>query len=421
MLFLVITLLIDTSIVKINDLIDKKFLPIRSKLLLFSVNSLSCLLLQYVVIKYVAISFRIKLSKGIKASRFYVVSFASLCLSSTLIGILILQQFYNSYYDNSIIISIIVVSYGTAAALIIWLSFLFFSWYRSSHKLIVFLYFASMLIIAFSLIATASYIGAKISDRAPRAVEYVGASGDVSGGRYLMLNNIYKISSFMSFFSIWITTAILMKTYGEKLISSIAYWTLLSLPLVYFLVTYFYQYILSNVLISYLEIDPITVSIVLSTFLSLSKPIGGLIFGAAFWNISKIISYDINIRTSMIIAGWGIFLIFSANQAATLITGPYPPFGVTTITVLNIAAYLTLLGIYNSATLASRNENLRKFIHKQAVELKLLGFIGRAEMEKEIQKTIRKIEHDDSLVKDKDHPVELDVKELKKYIDLVTK
>ena len=123
----------------------------------------------------------------------------------------------------------------------------------------------------------------------------------------------------------------------------------------------------------------------------------------------------------MIIAGWGIFLIFSANQAATLITGPYPPFGVTTITVLNIAAYLTLLGIYNSATLASRNENLRKFIHKQAVELKLLGFIGRAEMEKEIQKTIRKIEHDDSLVKDKDHPVELDVKELKKYIDLVTK
>ena len=151
MLFLVITLLIDTSIVKINDLIDKKFLPIRSKLLLFSVNSLSCLLLQYVVIKYVAISFRIKLSKGIKASRFYVVSFASLCLSSTLIGILILQQFYNHYYDNSIIISIIVVSYGTAAALIIWLSFLFFSWYRSSHKLIVFLYFASMLIIAFQL------------------------------------------------------------------------------------------------------------------------------------------------------------------------------------------------------------------------------------------------------------------------------
>lgn len=63
---------------------------------------------------------------------------------------------------------------------------------------------------------------------------------------------------------------------------------------VYFLVTYFYQYFLSNVLISYLEIDPVIVSIILGSFLSLSKPIGGLIFGVAFWNISKIISYERN-------------------------------------------------------------------------------------------------------------------------------
>lgn len=85
----------------------------------------------------------------------------------------------------------------------------------------------------------------------------------------------------------------------------------------------------------------------------------------------------------MVIAGWGIFLIFSANQAATQIVGPYPPFGITTVTVLDIAGYLMLLGIYNSATLASTNENLRKFIPKQAVELKLLGLIGRAEMERD--------------------------------------
>lgn len=122
----------------------------------------------------------------------------------------------------------------------------------------------------------------------------------------------------------------------------------------------------------------------------------------------------------MIIAGWGIFLVFSANQTAAQIVGPYPPFGITTITVLNIAAYLMLLGIYNSATLASTNENFVNS-YKQTVELKLLGLIGRAEMEKEIQKTIRKIEHENSQLEDKDHPVELDVKELKKYIDLVTK
>jgi hypothetical protein len=29
----------------------------------------------------------------------------------------------------------------------------------------------------------------------------------------------------------------------------------------------------------------------------------------------------------MFISGWGIFLIFAANQATTLIVSPYPPFG----------------------------------------------------------------------------------------------
>ena len=38
-----------------------------------------------------------------------------------------------------------------------------------------------------------------------------------------------------------------------------------------------------------------------------------------------------------------------------------------------------------------------------------------------MQKTISKIEHENTLIEDKDHPVELDVIELKKYIELVTK
>ena len=85
---------------------------------------------------------------------------------------------------------------------------------------------------------------------------------------------------------------------------------------IYFVVIYFYQLILARILISYLEIDPVTVSIILSAFLSFSKSIGGLLFGVAFWNISKTVSYEKNIRTYMIISGWGFFLVFAANQAA---------------------------------------------------------------------------------------------------------
>ena len=182
-----------------------------------------------------------------------------------------------------------------------------------------------------------------------------------------------------------------MNNYREKPTSAIVYWILLSIPLVYFLITYFYQYILGNILISYLESDPITVSIILGAFLALSKPIGGLVFGVAFWKTARIISYERNIKTYMIISGWGIFLIFAANQAATQIVSPYPPFGLSSLTVLNIGASLMFLGIYNSATLVSANHDLRKLIRKHALESRLLDLIGQAEMDNEIRKTVKKL------------------------------
>ena len=52
MITLIVTILIDTSVVKINDLIDKNFISLQSKLILFTVNSSLCLLLQFFIIKY---------------------------------------------------------------------------------------------------------------------------------------------------------------------------------------------------------------------------------------------------------------------------------------------------------------------------------------------------------------------------------
>jgi hypothetical protein len=421
---LIVTILIDTLVVKVNDLIDKYFIPIQTKLILFSVNSSLCLLLQYLLVRYLKRSFEADqlTRRTLRVKAFYIIFLTSLGILAALIGAMIFQQFYNKYYDTSISISIIVLSYGIAAAFIIWLSLQFLSWYKTNHSLIVFLYFVSMLGIAFNLVLAATFVSVKISDRPNPAGEYVGSSGDVSGGRHQLLDNVYRISTFISFFSIWLTTVILMRSYRERRINTLAYWIILSIPLAYFLITYFYQFFLANLLISYLSIDPITVSIVLGAFLSLSKPIGGLVFAVAFWKISRIVSYERNIRTYMFISGWGIFLIFAANQAETQIVGPYPPFGLATLTVLNMGAFLMLIGIYNSAILVSTNNELRRFIHKQAFESRLLSLIGHAEMEKEVLKTITKITQDKTMLEeDTEEPIELDEKELKKYIDVVVR
>jgi hypothetical protein len=419
MVVLTITLLVDTSFVKINDLVHKYFMPIQSKLILFSINSFICLLLQLILIKLVMNSLVTKrLASSPKIRAFYMISLTSFFALAILVGLLVFQQFYYQYYETSISMLIIGISYGASAVLIMWLALLFFHWYKSSRDFIVLLYFISMTLIAFHLISTVIFIDAKLSFTQYRVAEYVGGSGDSTGGLFLSLGNLYRISSFASFFSIWITTAILMNSYREKLIHSVTYWILLTLPLAYFLITYFYDFFLRYILTSYFHSDPVGVSIFVTGFLSLSKPIGGLIFAIAFWNTSKVIGYERNMKISMVIAGWGIFFIFSANQAATQIISPYPPFGIITVTIMNVASYLLVLGIFNSATLVSANNMLRSTIHKEA--LKLLKPIARAEMEKEIQKAVMKISKNKELPESsREKSFDFDEIELKKYLEEV--
>jgi hypothetical protein len=121
---------------------------------------------------------------------FYIIFLTLLGILAALIGALIFQQFYNRYYDTSLSISIVSLSYGIAAAFILWMSFLFLSWYRSNRSLIVLLYFVSMLGIAFNLIMTADFVSVKITDRPSHAGEYVGSSGDITGGKHQSLENI---------------------------------------------------------------------------------------------------------------------------------------------------------------------------------------------------------------------------------------
>jgi hypothetical protein len=84
-------------------------------------------------------------------------------------------------------ISIIALSHGVAATFIVWLCLLFFSWYKSNRSLIVLLYFVALSGIAFNLIMAAAFVGTKVTDRPNPAAQYVGSSGDISGGKHEFL------------------------------------------------------------------------------------------------------------------------------------------------------------------------------------------------------------------------------------------
>jgi hypothetical protein len=424
MIGLIIILLIDTSFIKIYDLMYKGFVSSQTKVVAFSVISSVCLSIEYLIIFYIRNSLRhYSLGRrGLDVERFFRISLVSLSILTGLFGILTFQLVYYNYYSSLITISIISLSYGTASILLIMFCTLFWSWYKSSRDLIVLLYFLSMALLLFNLITTALYTSFNLNDRPKEVRQYVGGSIDISVGRHTFLNALYSFSSIAAFVSLWGTTVALMKNYSKGLINTVGFWLLLSLPLLYFFVDYFYQFILISLLVQYLTIDPITVSLVLTAFLSLSKPVGGLAFGIVFWRISKTVSYGRNIQTCMIITGWGILLMFATDQALVQSLAPYPPFGLVTNTALILGSYLMLLGIYNSARLVAANVDLRKSVYKHAVESRLLSMIGKAEVDRELQNTVQNILKDKNILRikaEEDSDLDLDTEELKKHLDFV--
>ena len=165
MIAIAVTLIIDTSFVKINDLIDKYFIPMQSKLILFSVNSSICLFLQLLAIRFVMNSFGShQLRKTPKVRAIYLISLTSFFVLTFFIGLLSINYSIINTYETWINIVIVSISYGMSSVLIIWLALIFFRWYKSSHDRVVFLYFVSMSLIAFNLILTVLFIDFKLSD-----------------------------------------------------------------------------------------------------------------------------------------------------------------------------------------------------------------------------------------------------------------
>jgi uncharacterized membrane protein len=200
-----------------------------------------------------------------------------------------------------------------------------------------------------------------------------------------VLNSGYVLSSIVSFMVMWIATILLLRHHSKKL-GVVKYWILVIIPFVYFLSQF--QPLFLDLLSDYRSSNLIVFNILYTLFFSLSKPIGGILFGIAFWIIARSVRYS-GVSDYLMIAGYGVLLFFTSNQATVLINLPYPPFGMATISFVGLSSYLLFVGIYGSAVSVAEDSNLRKSIRKLAVkESKLLDSIGEAQMEQEIQKRV---------------------------------
>jgi hypothetical protein len=412
------TIIIDTTFAKTYDLISGGTLLMETKKIIFSVIVSFCLLLQFLILRYTR-SLTTKKQLSVKLSlKFFERSgrFAYYFMIGA-ITFLVFQILYFDYYYSFLLMLIILVSYGISAILIGKTTILFLSWYRQTRNLLILMYFISMSLILCTLILTNLIVNIHINERPEKISDFVGGSIDITGGKYSYFNPIYKITSILSFLSIWMTTSILMYSSKDPLARQVSYWIMPVILLSYFLTSYLFQEIYRSTLVPLLQFNPILPSIVLIMIFTLSKPIGGIMFGVAFWNISKKVSFEKALRGFMIISGYGFLLLFGSNQANSLVLTPYPPFGVATVTILIVSSYLLMVGIYTSAALVSINNNVRNSIHQMAKESKLLDFIGKAEMEKEVTKIVNKLSKETEIEEDiAKTTFNLDERELKEYI-----
>jgi hypothetical protein len=88
------------------------------------------------------------------------------------------------------------------------------------------------------------------------------------------------------------------------------------------------------------------------------------------------------------------------------------------------AAYMVSVGIYNSARLVGANNNLRKDIYRHALRTELLDSLGGAEMERQLQKTVKEIIINQDfrasqIDNERTASAEFDEKELRKYLEQV--
>lgn len=138
--------------------------------------------------------------------------------------------------------------------------------------------------------------------------------------------------------------------------------------------------------------------------------------------MAKVAEKTSTVRRYLVYAGFGFFLLFSSNQAILMALAPYPPFGIVTITMMGISAYLVVLGLYTSTVSLSQNTEVRRSIRRLAIsQSALFDSMVSAESEKEIEKRVMEIVRKESVEMANRSGVEISLSdsEAKEYLEEV--
>ena len=289
-----------------------------------------------------------------------------------------LEIFLESKYSLLLLIAVVMFSFSTATAVMLFMSFKLFSWYRRSRGIIILLYGISTSTFA---VNTATIVGVNAVKIGLEIPEDIGTAGGAfmqigPNSSQLVLLQITYMPFRVGYLTIWIASALLLNKYSKKL-GRIKYWSLMSLPLLGFGVA---SILATQQSVSHSIITPFLVVITLI--------ISAILFGGVFWMVGRSISQIAEKNGAAVylrLSAFGVIMIV-LSIISPVIYSPYPPFGITAWSFVAMASYVYSVGIYSSAVSVSQDARLRQFIRKNTMnEPKLLESMGSAQLQKEIE------------------------------------
>ncbi|HEY7108331.1 MAG TPA: hypothetical protein VH415_02770 [Nitrososphaeraceae archaeon] len=387
-MLIVITILIfvlvsDTMINTVADFLSSQLIS-NFGIVLFVLFTLITGITQYFLLKYVKAKINYMYYKSSSTRLLYIVVSLIQYLLLALVFTVIIQILISRSYSTYIIIALTGVSYILNISLMSYFAYKFSSWYLSNkYSMIVLLYS-----ISFSIIAVTSSVAVTLDlyhlSLKPTVVypttEVVFPSYE-EGSSISILRSVYDYVDLFSFILVWGASVLLLREYMHKWL--LRHWILVCIPLLYYITTLIDE---AGLYVPTSDSEWLTYYL----YTSLNSTAGGLLFGFAFLIVARHIHNEM-FKGYMIISAFGFILLFISNQV-TLVATSYPPFGAVTLSFFGLSSYLIVTGLYSSAISVSQDAAIRRSIRKSVMnKSKLLGSIGQAEMQNEVQKWVKNL------------------------------
>ncbi len=342
----------------------------------------------------------------------------SLCVLASLFLYLIALLLYQRAYFSDIFKLVVYLSYAFSIINIGLLVISLTSWYKRNRGMVMLLYVLALSAFLINEISSILMLNSQLSGPSQK-ISFVTNPWDNRSLSLSSFTDFYKITSILSFTLAWLATCLLLHHYSRKL-GRWKFWLLATLPLVYYLGNL--DIIRASIFNYVLNSNPQLLSTVQFT-LGGAKQAGGFFFAISFVMISKNVDNQ-KLKLYLLISGTGIMLLFSSNQISLVQLIPYPPFGLTTISLISFSSFLLLIGLHSLAHSMAHDKQLLEFVRKLVNQKasKFLLDIGSAQWQKEIDRTVSMIlNSNSSLIKESSSPTSLTEQEIKDYIYEISK